>query len=79
MTKRSVRISCHSCGDIAECPLGIPPCEGFKGWLTVSYWEGLGSAENYHFCSFSCLESWVEGHVPKVPKAFLESFREDKN
>jgi hypothetical protein len=78
MRKRRIRLSCHSCGRVAEYPPGAPPCEALQGWLTVSCWEGLGSVEHYNFCSFSCLESWADARVPRVPEVFLESFREGK-
>jgi len=78
MRKRRIRLSCHSCGKVVECPPEAPPCEVLKDWLTVSYWKGLGSVEHYNFCSFSCLESWADAQVPRVPEVFLESFREDK-
>lgn len=78
MRKQRIHLSCHSCGRVAECPPEALPCEVLQGWLTVSYWEGLGSVEHYNFCSFSCLESWTDAHVPRVPEVFLESFKEDK-
>jgi hypothetical protein len=71
--------SCHSCGKRVECIPGELPCEILKGWLTVSSWQGPGKVERYSFCSFSCLESWVETRAPKVPQVFLDSFKEDKS
>ena len=71
--------SCHSCSKEVECSSGRRPCEEFRGWLTVSHWKGLGSVEHYNFCSFGCLKSWVDTHIPRVPEVFLKSFREDKN
>ena len=55
-----------------------PLCEGLKGWLIVSHWKGLGSAEHYDFCSFSCIKSWLDAQVPRIPEVFLESFKEDE-
>jgi len=69
---------CHSCGREVECPPGKPPCEGFKGWLTVACWKGAKAVEHYNFCSFGCLKSWVDTQVPKVPEVFLQSFKEKK-
>jgi hypothetical protein len=34
----------------------------------------MGSVDHYDFCSFTCLQKWVEAQVPKVPKTFLEAF-----
>lgn len=77
MKAQRMPFSCHSCGIRAECFSGEPPCEVLKGWLTVSCWKGLGFVEHHNFCSFSCLKSWVEAQVPKIPNVFLESFKDD--
>ena len=77
MKNQRIRFSCHSCGKEMEYSREGPPCQVLRDWLTVSYWKGLGSVEHYNFCSFSCLKSWVDAQLPKVPKAFLESFKED--
>ncbi len=77
MKTQRMRFSCHSCRKRLEYSPGEPPCEVLKGWLTVSCWKGLGFVERYNFCSFSCLKSWVEVQVPKIPKVFLESFKDD--
>jgi len=79
MRDRRMLFSCQSCGKRVEYVRGEPPCEMLKGWLTVSYWKGSGSVEHYHFCSLSCLMSWVNAQVPRVPDVFLESFKEDEN
>ena len=78
MKNQEMHFSCHSCGKGMECSLGEPPCEVLREWLTISYWKGLGSVEHYTFCSFSCLKFWVEAQVPKIPKVFLESFKENE-
>ncbi len=78
MKNQEIHFSCHSCGKGLECSPREPPCEVFKDWLTISYWKGLGSVEHYTFCSFSCLKFWVEAQVPKIPKVFLESFKEQE-
>jgi hypothetical protein len=79
MRKKKVRFSCHSCGVEVECSSGELPCEALGGWLTVCCWEGAGEALQYNFCSFTCLKSWVDAQVPKIPAVFLESFGEDKS
>ena len=79
MNTERMRFSCHSCGKEVERTSGKPPCEVLSGWLTVSYWEGLGTVSHYNFCSFSCLKSWVDAQVPRVPEAFLKSFEEDRH
>jgi len=74
-----MRFSCHSCGKGLESSPEEPPCEVLRGWLTVSYWKGLGAVSHYNFCSISCLKSWVDTRIPKVPEVFLKSFAEDKS
>jgi len=71
--------ACFSCGRKMESVPGEPPCRVLKGWLTVSHWKGVGSVEHHNFCSFSCLKSWVDAQVPRVPEVFLKFFEEDKN
>lgn len=70
---------CYSCGKRVEYPWGEPPCKALSGWLRVSYWKGLESVDHYDFCSFSCLQRWVDTQVPKIPDVFLESFGEEKD
>jgi len=78
MGSRRTRFSCQSCGKEVECSPGEIPCEALEGWLTVSYWEGPGAVSHYNFCSLSCLKSWVEAQLPRIPDVFLESFGEDE-
>ncbi len=78
MKEQRVRFSCHSCGKVVGCSPGEPPCGALEGWLTVAHWEGRGAVAHYNFCSFSCLKSWADNYVPKVPEVFLESFEEDE-
>jgi hypothetical protein len=68
---------CSSCGRRAEFFPKEPPCKSLSGWLTVSHWKGLGAVEHYNFCSFTCLKRWADAQAPKIPKAFLESFKEE--
>ena len=70
---------CHSCGRKVEFIPGKPPCEVVGGWLTVSHWKGLQSVDHYNFCSFSCLEMWVDTQVPRIPEVFLKSLREEND
>ena len=79
METQKMRLSCHSCGKEVESSPGEPPCEVLKDWLTVSYWKGPGAVSRYNFCSYSCLKSWVDAQVPKVPQIFLKSFGEDES
>jgi len=84
MRKRNYAI-CHSCGkkmEYADCSdRRAPPenarCEVLKSWLTVSHWKGMYSVDHYDFCSFSCLQRWVESQIPKVPEVFLKAFEEE--
>ncbi|MBL7124985.1 MAG: hypothetical protein ISS51_02690 [Dehalococcoidales bacterium] len=78
MRNQGMRLSCHFCGKGVEYSSEEPPCEVLKGWLTVSHWKGVGAVSHYNFCSLSCLESWVDTQVPRVPDVFLESFGEDR-
>ena len=79
METQRTHFSCHSCGKEMECCQGELPCEVLKDWLTVSCWMGSGSVERYNFCSVSCLKSWVDAQLPRVPEIFIESFDEDKS
>ena len=74
-----MRFSCHSCGKGVERFLGEPPCEVLKDWLTVSHWKGRGAVSHYNFCSVSCLKSWLDDKVARIPEVFLESFKEDES
>lgn len=75
--------NCETCGkEIAytECSETKalpedPKCAALKGWLTVSQWQGFEAIDRYDFCSFLCLQKWVEKQVPKIPEAFLEAFK----
>jgi len=84
MRKRNYAI-CQSCGKKAEytdCSERCAPpedarCKALSGWLSVSQWKGMGAVDHYDFCSFTCLQKWVEGKVPTVPKTFLEAFQDE--
>jgi hypothetical protein len=84
MLKKNFAI-CQSCSkktEYSECfencaPPGDARCNALKGWLTVSRWRGVGSVDKYDFCSFSCLQKWVEAQVPKIPKPFLKAFQDN--
>ena len=79
MDQLDSHFSCQACGKVAECLPGVNPCKVLRGWLTVKCWDDEGATvEHYNFCSFSCLESWANARVPKVPEVFLKSFKEDK-
>ena len=75
---------CQSCGKKAnytECSQGCAPpqaarCTVLRGWLSVSHWKGTGAIDYYHFCSFGCLQRWVDAQVPRVPETFLKAFEE---
>jgi len=81
MPQRSYSI-CHSCGrkvEHADCSDGKAPpedarCQVLSGWLSVSHWKGMRSVDHYDFCSFICLQRWVDSKVPKVPETFLKAF-----
>ena len=84
MGKRNYTICCQCCGKKAEythcSSMGTPPdnalCKVLSGWLTVSQWKGMGAVERYDFCSFGCLQRWVNAQVPRVPETFLKAFEE---
>jgi len=73
-----MRFFCYTCGKEVESSPNEPPCEALKGWLTVSHWKGMKEVSHHNFCSFSCLQKWVDSQVPKIPEVFLESFKEDE-
>ena len=74
---------CHSCGKRVEytpCSerAALPEdarCSVLNGWLTVSHWKGKGNVDQHDFCSFSCLQRWVEAQVPRIPRTFLRAFQ----
>lgn len=68
---------CQSCGKKVEFASEEPPCKALSGWLTVSQWKGLESVDHYIFCSFSCLQRWVDSQVPRIPKVFLKALGEE--
>jgi predicted amidophosphoribosyltransferase len=84
MAKRGLAV-CYSCGkeiEYTHCSSrGAPPedaqCKVLSGWLTVSEWKSMGSVDHYDFCSFSCLQKWVDSRTPRVPETFLKAFGED--
>ena len=78
MRNKKARFACNSCGIKVECSSGELPCEALEGWFTICRWEGPGAVSQYNFCSSSCLKSWVDAQVPKIPEVFLESFSEDE-
>ena len=79
MENQKVRFTCHSCGSEVEGAPEKPPCEVLKDWITVSHWKGVGVISRYSFCSFSCLKSWADAQVPRIPEVFLKSLGEDES
>jgi hypothetical protein len=76
---------CQSCGnrtEYTECSEGCAPADGARcnvlsGWLSVSFWKGFGAVDHYDFCSFVCLQRWVDSQVPRIPESFLKAFRDE--
>ena len=68
---------CHSCSEKVELISGEPPCIALNGWLMISRWKGVESVDYYSFCSFTCLQRWVNTQVPQIPQAFLNFLGED--
>ncbi|MFC1920017.1 hypothetical protein ACFLWX_04420 [Chloroflexota bacterium] len=81
---RKTLATCHTCSrkaEYTECspehgPPRDAPCKVLTGWLTVFEYECMGDVEEYDFCSFLCLQRWVDGQVPKIPEVFLKGFEE---
>ena len=77
--------TCYTCGkkvefipcSSREAPSEDAPCRVLEGWLTVHRWKGMRSIEPYSFCSFTCLQRWVEAQAPKVPRTFLKAFSDE--
>ena len=75
--------TCYSCGKkVVYTPyyergnwVKDARCNVLSGWLTVTRWKGKGYVDQYDFCSFSCLQKWVEAQIPKIPKTFLDAFQ----
>ena len=71
-------VNCSGCGEKVALSSEDPPCRVLDGWLMLSQWKGIGSVEQYHFCSLTCLEQWVKAQAPEVPRIFLESFPDEE-
>ncbi|MDI6815293.1 MAG: hypothetical protein QMC90_04355 [Dehalococcoidales bacterium] len=75
--------TCYSCGKRVEytpcSERGALPddarCSVLNSWLTVSQWKGMGRVDQYDFCSFDCLQRWVEARALGIPKTFLKAFQ----
>ena len=37
----------------------------------------MGDVDHYDFCSFGCLQRWVEAQAPRIPKTFLSAFQDE--
>ena len=80
MPKKNYAI-CYTCVkkvEYTDCSDREPPpkdarCNALMGWLAVSHWQGMHTVEHYDFCSFGCLQKWVDSQVPKLPDVFLEA------
>ena len=49
------------------------------GWITVAQWKGAESVGQFNFCSFGCLQRWVENRLPKIPDVFLDALQEEND
>lgn len=83
--RKRMHSRCQTCGKKAEyapcSQRGAPPedarCKALDGWLSVAHWKGMMEVGQYDFCSFTCLQKWVDENVPKVPESFLKAFDQD--
>lgn len=71
-------VICRSCGRKEEFPLEEPLCKVLGGWLIVCHWKEPQSVDRYSFCSFGCLQRWLDTQVPRIPEVFLKSLGEEK-
>ena len=74
---------CSKRAEYTECVEKYAPpedarCAVLSGWLSVSHWKRRGVVDYYDFCSLSCLQTWVDSKMPKVPEVFREAFERDK-
>jgi len=81
MRKTAICYSCSKRVEYAQCSgRGVlpedAPCNVLSGWLTVSWWKGIGRVDHYDFCSVDCLFRWAEAQVPQIPKTFLDAFQD---
>lgn len=67
------RVTYTECSETGALPED-PKCTALQGWLTISQWQGLEAVDRYDFCSFTCLQKWLNKKVPKIPEAFLKAF-----
>lgn len=76
---------CQRCGKKLQYTDCSPNCDApedarcrmLKGWLSVCYCVGIEGFECYQFCSFACIQMWIDSKSPKVPESFLKAFVEE--
>lgn len=71
--------SCDKTVGYTEClergePTETARCNVLTGWLSVSHWRGMEATDYHDFCSFTCLQKWVDSKIPKIPETFLKAF-----
>lgn len=84
MNKKNFAI-CYNCLKKVEytdcCDREPPPkdarCNSLVGWLAVSQWQGMHAVEHYDFCSFGCLQKWVNSQMPSVPNIFFQALGDE--
>jgi hypothetical protein len=79
MKREGADFSCEYCEEKVECLPGEALCQVLGGWLIVAHWKGPGSVEHHNFCSFSCLQKWVNSQVTEVPEVFIKYLEENEN
>jgi len=67
-----------NCSD-KETPPKDARCEMLKGWFLVRQWKGIGSVDDYDFCSLDCIQKWVVNLLPKIPEEYLRAFENNKD
>ena len=70
---------CQSCGKEVELNRGELPCDVLYGWFMLSRLNGPESTDRYSFCSFGCLQQWLNKQLPAVPEVFIKSLAEEDN
>ena len=70
---------CHSCGEEVALRRGELPCDVLRGWFMLSHLKEPEVVDRYSFCSFGCLQKWLNKQLPAVPDVFIQSLTEEDN
>ncbi len=70
---------CSCCGKEVALSRGQLPCDVLYGWFMLSHLKEPEVVDRYSFCSYSCLQKWLNQQLPAVPDVFMQSLSEEDN